>query len=288
MDITNDIPVAYRTTATRPGPIGLVGEALAEVRSRRRLIAYLARADLKKKGTDTLFGNIWWILDPLLQMAVYVVLVTLVFQRNVEAYPLFIFSAILPWKWFTTSMSDSISSVSGQDKLIKQIQFPKVVLPLSALLSAIVQFAFGIIPLTGMLVLLYPDRIHITLLYIPLIAAVQFVFTLGMGFVVSALNVFFRDVGNLARHLLRLWFYLSPGLWGQPEFASLADKHPTIFHLMQLNPFFWLFDSYRNAIYYGTAPDFVNLGVVLVGSAVLLVVATMFFKRLEPAFAKVL
>ncbi len=288
MDITNDIPVAYRTTASRPGPIGLVGEALAEVRSRRRLIAYLARADLKKKGTDTLFGNIWWILDPLLQMAVYVVLVTLVFQRTTAAYPLFIFAAILPWKWFTTSMSDSISSVSGQDKLIKQIQFPKVVLPLSALLSAIVQFAFGIIPLSGMLVLLYPDRIHITLLYIPLIAAVQFVFTLGMGFVVSALNVFFRDVGNLARHLLRLWFYLSPGLWGQPEFASLADKHPTIFHLMQLNPFFWLFDSYRNAIYYGTAPDFVNLGVVLVGSAVLLVVATMFFKRLEPAFAKVL
>jgi len=288
MDITTDIPVAYRTTAVRPGPIGLLREALTEVRSRRRLILYLARADLKKKGTDTLFGNIWWVLDPLLQMAVYVVLVTLVFQRTTPAYPLFIFSAILPWKWFTTSINDGISSVSGQDKLIKQIQFPKIVLPLSAILSAVVQFAFGIIPLTGMLVLMYPDRIHITLLFIPIIAAVQFVFIIGMGLIVSALNVFFRDVGNLARHLLRLWFYLSPGLWGQPEFASLSDKHPTIFHLMQLNPFFWFFDSYRNAIYYGSGPDWVNLGIVLAGSCVLVVVGTMFFKRLEPAFAKVL
>ncbi len=102
MNMTQNAPQAFRTSATRPGPIALVGQALGEIRSRRRLIGYLARADMKKKGADTLFGNIWWILDPLLQMAVYVILVTVIFQRTSPAYPLFIFAAILPWKWFTT------------------------------------------------------------------------------------------------------------------------------------------------------------------------------------------
>src|SRR5207253_9073150 len=105
------------------------------LRPRRRLLRYLAHADLKRKGTDTFFGNVWWVLDPLLQMAVYVILVTAIFQRDTPAYPLFIFAAILPWKWFSTVVSDAITSVSGQDRLIKQIQFPKIVLPSAAMLA---------------------------------------------------------------------------------------------------------------------------------------------------------
>ena len=87
MDMTQDAPQAFRTSATRPGPIGLVGEALGEIRSRRRLIRYLVQADLKKNGADTLLGNLWWILDPLLQMVVYVVLVSVIFQRSVPGLP---------------------------------------------------------------------------------------------------------------------------------------------------------------------------------------------------------
>jgi ABC-type polysaccharide/polyol phosphate export permease len=286
--MSQEVPAEFRSSAARPGPVGLVVEAFREVRSRRHLIRYLAQADLKKKGTDTFFGNVWWVLDPLLQMAVYVILVTVIFQRSTPAYPLFVFAAILPWKWFTTSTTDAISSVSGQDKLIKQIQFPKIVLPAAAMLGGVFQFTFGLIPLAGMLLLMYPDRIHATLAYIPLVAAVQFVFILSIGLVMSALNVFFRDVGNLARHVLRLWFYLSPALYGAASVASVGKSHPTIEHLMKLNPFYTILGSYRNAIYDGIAPDFAGLGVLLAVSVVLLIAATMFFKRVEPAFAKVL
>ena len=265
-----------------------MAEALGEIRSRRRLIGYLAQADMKKKGTDTFFGNIWWILDPLLQMTVYVILVTLIFQKSQEAYPLFIFAAILPWKWFTTSMSDAITSVSGQDRLIKQIQFPKLVLPLAAMFSAVAQFAFGLIPLVGMLVLFYPSRISPMLVWIPVVAVVQFVFTLAFGLVLAGLNVFFRDVGNLARHILRLWFYLSPALYGASTVETLARKEPRIAHLMQLNPFYTILESYRNAIYDAKVPDLSSLAIVLAGSLVALVLALLFFKRIEPTFAKVL
>ena len=288
MDISQEAPAAFRTSAARPGPIGLLREAINDIRSRWRLIRYLAQADLKRKGTDTFFGNIWWILDPLLQMGVYVILVTVIFQRTTPAYPLFIFAAILPWKWFSTVVSDAITSVSGQDRLIKQIQFPKIVLPAAAMSAGIAQFAFGLIPLVAMLVLFYSDRISVSLVFIPVVACVQFVFTLAVGFFVSALNVFFRDVGNLARHVLRLWFYLSPALYGADTVAKLGEKEPVIAHIMKLNPFFAILESYRDAIYYGRVPDLPLLGLVLAASLVLLVIATIFFKRLEPAFAKVL
>jgi len=284
MDITQEAPAAFRTSATRPGPVGLLVEAVSDLRSRWRLIRYLARADLKRKGTDTFFGNLWRVIDPLLQMAVYVILVTVVFERTTPAYPLFIFAAILPWKWFTTVVTDSISSVTGQERLIKQIQFPKIVLPAASMIAGIAQFLFGMIPLAAMLVIFYTDRISPALVFIPVVAVVQLVFSTGLGLALAALNVFFRDVGNLARHVLRLWFYLSPALYGADTIASLGEKHPTIVSLMKLNPFYAILESYRDAIYYGRAPNFALLGAVLAGSVILLVVGTIFFKRLEPSF----
>jgi len=133
MDATREAPISYHSTSKRLSPIGLIAQATREIQSRRRLIRYLVQADLKKKGADTILGNVWWVLDPLLQMLVYVLLVSVILDRKQADYPLFIFAAILPWKWFTTAVGDAITSVSSQDRLIKQLQFPKIVLPTAAM-----------------------------------------------------------------------------------------------------------------------------------------------------------
>ena len=109
MSTTSEVPAEFRHAAARPGPLRLLLDAIDDVRSRRRLIGYLVRADIKKKGADTLLGNLWWVLDPLLQMVVYVVLVSIIFQRPTPDYPLFMFAAILPWKWFSSSVNDAIT-----------------------------------------------------------------------------------------------------------------------------------------------------------------------------------
>ena len=287
--------VTTRSSAARPGPVGLVVEGFRDMLSRRRLIAYLIQADLKKKGADTFLGNVWWVLDPLLQMAVYVVVIGVIFARGGPDYPLFIFAAILPWKWFSSSVSDAISSVTGQERLIKQLQFPKIVLPVAATFAGIANFSFGMIPLAGLLLFVYPDRLSANVVLIPFIASVQLVFTLGVSLLLAAVNVFVRDVSNVARHVLRLWFYLSPGLYSFTLVAnsSLGKDHPTIVSLLRLNPFVILFESYR-AVIYGTAdggptmPDGGALTGLLLFSIALLLVATAIFKRVEPTFAKVL
>jgi homopolymeric O-antigen transport system permease protein len=298
MDVLRTAVPTFSSSAARPGPIGLVVEAVRDIWTRRRLVWYLVRADLKKKGADSLLGNLWWILDPLLQMLVYVVLVEVLFRRNQPDYPLFIFAAILPWKWFTSSVGDGITAVSSQDRLIKQVHFPKIVLPTAAAVAGIANFAFGLIPLMAILVLWYPDRLSGYLVLLPVIAAVQLIFTLAVAFLVSAINVFYRDVGNVSRHVLRLWFYLSPALYGPSTIESLATSHPELFRLMQLNPFYTLFTAYRSVIYGAETsgggsvppmqPDWAALGGLALGSLILLLIATIFFKRIEPSFAKVL
>ena len=199
MSATADAPAHFRRGATRPGPVGLLGEALVEVTQRRRLIRYLVQADIRKKGADTILGNLWWVLDPLLQMAVYVVLVSVVFNRGGPDYPLFIFAAILPWKWFQSTVYDATTSVTGADRLIRQIQFPKLVLPVASAFAGVVNFAFGLVPLVALILLLYRDRLSLTLLFIPAIALVQLFFNLAIAVGLAALNVFYRDIGNLSR-----------------------------------------------------------------------------------------
>jgi lipopolysaccharide transport system permease protein len=294
MSATSEIPAAFRNAAGSRGPIALVGEGISDIRSRRRLVRYLVQADIHKRGADTLLGNIWWVLDPLLQMVVYVVFLSIVVRNGPPDYPLFIFSAILPWKWFSASITDSTTSIVRQDQLIKQIQFPKIVLPVAAATAGIVSFAFGTVAL-GMLMFFYSDRVSPYLLFIPVIAGVQFVFTLACAFLVAAGNVFFRDLGNVVAHVLRLWWFLSPGLYSLATLDQVGvfKNHPFLITLANANPFAILFEAYRMVIY-GTPdtppgpPDMAALAVLLVASTGLLACTTIVFKRLEPNFAKVI
>ena len=295
---SGDAAATIRQTPGGPSSLALLRQGISEILSRRRLIRYLVQADMKKRGTDTILGNLWWILDPLLQLVVYVIFVSIIAQRPAPGYPLFIFATIVPWKWFSAVITDATTSVVGAERLIRQIAFPKLVLPLSVATAGVVGFLWSLVPLAG-LMLFYLDRASIMLVWFPVIAAVQFVFTLAVAVFVSAANVFFRDLGNALGHVLRLWWFLSPGLYSLQnlENVKFVRDHPIIADLFGLNPFAILFEAYRSVIY-GSAdapsqpsahpPDVIALGALLGASVVLLGLCITFFKRLEPEFAKVL
>ena len=285
---TSEAPASFRSSSVRPGAFSLVQGGIREVLSRRRLIAYLVRADIHKKGSDTLLGNLWWFLDPLLQMLVYVIFVGVILQRRTEAYPLFVLCAILPWKWFDSTVKDGVGSIVSRERLIKQIYFPKLVLPVSTTMGGVVSFAFGLVPLLAITLVFYPSHLSWWPLLVPIVMAVQLAFSLGIAILVAAINVFYRDVGNLARHVLRMWFYLSPALYPPEAIDELATKNPIVGEIFRLNPWTVLFGAYRDLFFDGKAPPWSSLAILFALSVGLVLVAVYVFKRAEPTFAKVL
>jgi len=299
---SGDTAATIRQLPRGPSSLALLRQGVIEILSRRRLIRYLVQADMKKRGSDTVLGNLWWILDPLLQLVVYVILVAVLSRgKGIPDYPLFIFVAIIPWKWFNAVTTDATTSVMRAEKLIRQIAFPKLVLPVASTVAGVVGFLWGLVPLVLLLLLplLFgePSRASLMLVWVPVIAGVQFVFTLAVAILVAAGNVFFRDLGNALGHALRLWWFLSPGLYSIQtlEDTNFIQKHPIVADLFGLNPFAVLFEAYR-AVIYGAPdgvgpphpPDLIALGILLVASLALLAIAITFFKRVEPEFAKVL
>jgi lipopolysaccharide transport system permease protein len=310
MQIANDAPASFRASAVRPGAFSLMSTAVREVISRQRLIRYLISADVKKKGANTVLGNVWWVLDPLLATLVYVIVMEFIFQRKIEHFPLYLLAAVIPFKWFTATVGDTVGSVVRAEKLIKQIQFPKIVLPLAATGSEVVSFGFGLGVLVAVEAIAYSRHLSLMLLWIPVIAAVQFVFSLGFALILSAVTVFYRDIGILVGHLMRLLFFLSPIMW---SFDALGDRGGALekslgdvgFAILRLNPLAILIAQYRHVAYgvvvekttpEGTlttfsaavAPDLIALFWVLVTGVVLTTIGLWVFKRVEPAFAKVL
>jgi ABC-type polysaccharide/polyol phosphate export permease len=285
----------------------------------------MVRADVKKRGVNTVLGNVWWVLDPLLTMLVYVLVMTVIFQRSTPDFPLFLLSAMVPFKWFTMTVGSSTSAVTGKETLIKQILFPKIILPVTLSLSQIVSFLFGLLVLLFVWFFAYHDHVSWQVVWLPIIAVVQYVFVLGWTLILSSVTVFYRDVGIVIGHFMRLLFWISPILWSFMEVAGRGARLQTglegierqlglptglLFGAISMNPISLLLESYRKVIYGGldridpvtgastddgvltwteaTPPDFEILAVIFASGLVFIVIGTLIFKRLEPSFTKVL
>src|SRR6476660_6396817 len=148
---SGDAAATIRQSPGGPSFLTLLRQGIADIVSRRRLIRYLVQADMKKRGSDTILGNLWWILDPLLQLVVYVVFVSIIAAKPAPDYPLFIFASIVPWKWFASVVQDASTSVVASGLLIRQIAFPKIVLPLATASAGVVGFAWGLVPLFALM-----------------------------------------------------------------------------------------------------------------------------------------
>jgi ABC-type polysaccharide/polyol phosphate export permease len=254
---------------------------------RRRLVWYLTISEIRNKGTNSLLGNVWWFLDPALQLFVYFLLVSVIFQQAQPAILLFLGSAILPWKWFTAALASATTSVRGREQVMRQIAFPHIVLPTASVLASVGNFLFALVPL-GALFLLYPDRLTPWAIAILPVAVVQLLWTIPAVILLSAVAVFFRDISNFIPHGLRLWFYLSPALFPIETLRDIGSRHPWFNFFVDINPFTWIFSGYRDALYYGRAPEWGALGVLALASVPVTLISIYLFRRASPLFVKVL
>lgn len=246
----------------------------------RHLVRYLVSASLRTENVGTVFGFLWWLLDPLLLMAVYTLLIDVVLRRGGANYPLFVLAAILSWEFFVRATRNSMGFTLHKERAMRQVAFPKSVIPLSATLAEGVHLliALGLFLVFALPFGIYPSPL--ALLAIP-IAAVELLFALGFAFFLAGLNMFFRDANHLSDYLFRFWFYLSPGLYSE---TLIPDRYRTLF---DLNPFATFFNSLRDVLLDHRLPDFAALGAVTGVSLVVLVAGYLYFISVEPSFAKV-
>jgi len=250
-----------------------------DIWDRRDLIRYFVASDLKVIYKNKVLGFLWSLLDPLFMMLVYIILVVFIFQRGGPQFPVLLFSALLAWRWFTYSLSGAITSVTGKAKLIQSVYFPKAILPLIKVIVGMVNYLLGLVILIPLL-FIFEAEFTINVLWLPALILVQLLFTVGVGFFCAALSVYFRDLQNIMLFTLRIWFYLSPGLY------SVADRIPERFlGIYMLNPFATLFTSYKNVLVRGLPPNEYMLVALALAVAVFLG-GFAFFARREPQFAK--
>jgi len=247
---------------------------------RRELVWYLVRSDLKVTYKNKVLGYVWSLLDPLMMMLVYVVLVQVIFKQGGGQFPVLLFSALLAWRWFTRSVEQATTSISGKGKLIQTVDFPRVILPVQDVVAGLVKYILSLGVLIPMLVVFHVNwSVHI--LWLPAIMGVQFVLTLGAALLCAVIGVYFRDLQNILSFLLRMVWYLSPALW------SIADRIPPRMRTayLILNPFASLFEAYKSVLVRGE-PPLLFVGVALGLGVILLVAGLLVFDRFEDRLAK--
>jgi len=252
---------------------------LKAIWERRDIVKYLVTSELKTLYRNRALGYLWSLLDPLIMMGVYILLVVVIFQHGGPQFPVLLFSALLAWQWFTYSLSGSVTSISGKAKFIQTVYFPKGVLPLEKVIVGLIRYLLGLIALIPLL-LIFEANITLNILWLPVLLLVQFLFTVGCSFFCAAFGVYFRDLQNILRFLLRAWFFLSPALY------LTAERIPQQFQgIYMLNPFAALFTSYKNILVFGVPPS----KYILVASAIAIAIflgSLVFFNRTEQDFAK--
>ncbi len=266
---------------------GLASLQLRAVWQYRELLLFLAWRDIKVRYKQTALGVAWIVLQPLLSTVVFTVIFGLLLKvpSNGAPYALFSLAALVPWQYFSGSLSRVGTSLVNSANLITKVYFPRLIIPLSGVISTLVDFAIGFAVLL-ILMLFYRAPVTANVAWLPLFLLLAIVTALGFGLWLAALNVKYRDVNYLIPFLLQIWMYATPVVFG-------ATLIPERFRwLMALNPMTGVVEGFRWALLGGMLQDANPPGLLTALSAVIslvvLITGVVFFRSTEKTFADVI
>jgi ABC-type polysaccharide/polyol phosphate export permease len=262
---------------------------LAELLQYRELIKNLVARDLKVRYRHSVLGFLWCLGNPLLMTLVFTVVFTVLLRNNIPKFPVFLLCALLPWNFFSAAVVGAINSVVGNEALINKVYFPREILPIAVVLSNLVNFLLASVVLFGML-LVFRTPLTLALLFLPLVIIVQVAFTLGVGFFLASLNVFFRDTAIIMEAVLLAWFFLTPVFYPievLPQHYPLLGLDLDVRRLMYIvNPMASLAASYRDVLYSGVLPGLDFFARTAVTACAVLALGYLFFTRTSRAFGE--
>lgn len=266
---------------------GLASLQLRAVWQYRELLMFLVWRDIKVRYKQTALGIAWIVLQPLLSTVIFTVIFGMLLGAPSQGVPyaLFALAALVPWQYFSGSLTRVGTSLVNSAHLITKVYFPRLIIPLSGVISTLLDFAIGF----GVLVLLavyYRVPPTGNMLWLPAYLLLAIVTALAFGLWLAALNVRYRDVNYLIPFLLQIWMYVTPVVYG----SSLIPERYRF--LLALNPMTGVVDGFRWCLLGGLSPSFTPPGTLFIVSVgitlVVLVTGLVFFRSTERTFADVI
>lgn len=259
----------------------IVKKFINDIKSYKDLIYHLILSDFKANSARTYLGFLWWIIDPILYMAVFYVLVHIILQRGGPDYPVFLFCALIPLKWTISCIVDSTTAISSKGGIIQQVYVPKFIFILVRLGINTLKFFIGSVMLFFFL-FFYGVSFSSYMLFYPVLMLIHMLFLVSIMILMAHIGVFFRDIKNMMQYGTRMLFYLSPVLY------SISSVPINLQSLLYINPLTSVIISYRNILLYGQQPTWSYLAVIFVVSMVLLYIGLKLIHTYEKKYAKVI
>ena len=263
---------------------------LIELRGYRELLKNLVIRDLKVRYKNSALGILWSLLNPLAMMGVFTLVFTLMMPNNtIQKFPVFVLCALLPWNFFRDSVMSSVASIVNSSSLIKKVYFPLEILPLSVVLSNLVNFLLALVVLFAMLIV-YRVPLTAWALLLPVVIFTQLLFVLGLGLMLATANVFYRDTAMIMEVVMLAWFFVTPIFWDisiLPTHRVILGMDLNIHRLTYiLNPMASLISTYRVILYHGARPALDFFLRTLVTSLLSLIIGYSIFLRHCRVFAE--
>ncbi|MCB8927709.1 MAG: ABC transporter permease [Ardenticatenaceae bacterium] len=269
---------------------------IREIFAYRNLLKNLIIRDLKARYKNSVLGIVWSLLNPLLMMTVYTVLFTVLIPNDeIKIYPIFILVALIPWQFHTATLMSGTGSIVNNASIIKKVYFPRILLPTAVMLSNFVNFLLASVIL---LILLYAYGIGLTIhaLWLPLILITQLLFLLGLVYILSTLQAFYRDTLMILEVGLLAWFFLTPVFYPFERFGDQADLWGLTFNpariMRWVNPMASIVDGYRTVLWgnvgsNGPGPmDPLALLRTFVTAVLIFIIGYVVFSRSEHLFGE--
>lgn len=261
------------------------GLRLKDVWQYRELLYFLTWRDVKVRYKQTFLGAAWAVLQPLLTMLVFTLLfgrlAGLSKQTGGIPYPIFAYSGLLTWTFFQNAVTNSSNSLVGSVNLITKIYFPRMIIPMAAVGSGLVDFAVAFVILTG-LMLYYGVGVTWAILLLPPLVVLTTVLAAGVGMLLSALNVKYRDIRHAVPFLTQLWMFASPIIYPS---TLLPGRWRW---LLILNPLTGIIENFRVALFRHKEFDWPALGASVAIAGFLFVYSAYSFRRMEKSFADII
>jgi ABC-type polysaccharide/polyol phosphate export permease len=236
------------------------------------LLIHLVWRDFSLRYKQSVLGVFWSLLVPLGQLVVLVFLFQSVVPLNIEAYPAFVFSALLPWTWFSNSLSSACGLFIGNRDLLRHPNFVSARLMVVNTLSNMITYVVAL-PILLAVLIVYGRPITLALLALPLLMLIQAVLTIGLSLIIATLNVFYRDIQHIVIVALMLLFYLTPVFY---RTQAVAEQYQLVY---QINPIAVLIQGYRSVLFYGVLPAWGAIVFAAVVSGAVYILGAWIYSR---------